>query len=48
MNKIDHFKKIVLCNGNVTADMDQLHIKKSLVNFSYIVIDDVYVYPNGL
>jgi hypothetical protein len=29
MNKITHFKFFVLCNGDVTADVDHLHIKRS-------------------
>jgi hypothetical protein len=33
-------KKIVLCNGDVVPDMDYLYIKKLLVNFSYIVIEN--------
>jgi hypothetical protein len=28
MNEIDHFKKIVLCSGNVIADVDYLHVKR--------------------
>jgi hypothetical protein len=41
MNEIDHFKKIVLCSGDVTADVDHLHVKRiHLVGFSYIVIED--------
>jgi hypothetical protein len=27
MNEIDHFKVIVLCSGDVTADVDHLHVK---------------------
>jgi hypothetical protein len=39
MNEIDYFNIFILCNGNVVADVDHLHIKKnSLVDFSYIVI----------
>jgi hypothetical protein len=42
MNKIDHIKNCVFCTGDVTADVDQLHVKKNhLVCFSYIVIKDV-------
>jgi hypothetical protein len=41
MNEIDHFKKFVLCNGDVAADVDYLHIKRIyLVSFSYIFIED--------
>jgi hypothetical protein len=28
MNKIDYFKNGVLCSGNVTADVDHMHIKR--------------------
>jgi hypothetical protein len=28
MNEIDHLKVFVLCGGDVTADMDHLHIKR--------------------
>jgi hypothetical protein len=28
MNKIDYLKKIILCSGDVTADVDHLHIKR--------------------
>jgi hypothetical protein len=42
MNEIDHFKIFVFCSGDVTTDVDHLHIKRiHLVNSSYIVIDDV-------
>jgi hypothetical protein len=42
MNEIDHFKFFVFYSGDVTTDVDHLHIKRiHLVNFSYIVIDDV-------
>jgi hypothetical protein len=41
MNEIDHFKKFVLCSGDVTADVDHLHVKRiHLVCFSYRVIED--------
>jgi hypothetical protein len=41
MNEINHFKVFILYSGDVTADMDHLHVKKfHLVNFSYIVIVD--------
>jgi hypothetical protein len=29
MNEIDHFKKIVLCSGDVATDMNHLHVKKT-------------------
>jgi hypothetical protein len=28
MNEIDYFKVFVLCDGDVTADVDYLHVKK--------------------
>jgi hypothetical protein len=28
MNEIDHFKKFVLCNDDVTANINHLHIKR--------------------
>jgi hypothetical protein len=38
---VDYFKFFVLYSGDVTADMDHLHVKRiHLVGFSYIVIDD--------
>jgi hypothetical protein len=41
MNEIGYFKIIVFYSGDVTADVDHLHIKRIfLVDFSYIVIDD--------
>jgi hypothetical protein len=41
MNKIDYFKNFILCNGDVTANVNHMHIKIiHLVNFSYIIIDD--------
>jgi hypothetical protein len=41
MNEIVHFKVFVLYNGDVTADMEYLHVKRiHLVSFSYIVIED--------
>jgi hypothetical protein len=41
MNEIDHLKKFVLCSGDVTADVDHLHVKRiHLVCFSYRVIED--------
>jgi hypothetical protein len=27
MNEIDHFKVFILCNSDVTADIDHLHVK---------------------
>jgi hypothetical protein len=43
MNEIDHFKVFILYSGGVTADVDHLHVKRIyLVNFSYIVIEDVH------
>jgi hypothetical protein len=32
MSEINHFKVFVLCNGDVTADVDQLHIKRIHLN----------------
>jgi hypothetical protein len=41
MNEIDHFKVLVLYSGDVTCDVDHLHVKRiHLLNFSYIVIED--------
>jgi hypothetical protein len=41
MNEIDHFKKFILCNSDVTSNVDHLHIKRiHLLSFSYIVIED--------
>jgi hypothetical protein len=41
MNEIDHFKVCILCSGDVTADVDHLHVKRIyLVGFSYIVIEN--------
>jgi hypothetical protein len=46
MNEIDHFKIFVLYSGDVSADVDHLHVKKiNLVNFSYIDIYDT-LYKN--
>jgi hypothetical protein len=28
MNEIDHFKVFVLCHGDVTLDVDHLHVKR--------------------
>jgi hypothetical protein len=28
MNKIDYFKLFVLCNDDVAADIDHLHVKR--------------------
>jgi hypothetical protein len=28
MNEIDHFKKIILCNGDVIADVDHSYVKR--------------------
>jgi hypothetical protein len=42
MNEIDYFKVFILYSGDVTIDVNHLHIKRiDLVNFSYIVIDDM-------
>jgi hypothetical protein len=47
MNEIDHFKKIILYNDDMKIDVDHLHIKKiHLVNFSYIVIEDLSMQHN--
>jgi hypothetical protein len=41
VNKIDHFKIYLHFSGDVSADVNHLHIIKFyLVNFSYIIIDD--------
>jgi hypothetical protein len=46
MNEIDHFKLFILCSGDMTTNMNHLHVKRiDLVNFSYIVIEnDSYPY----
>jgi hypothetical protein len=42
MCEINHFKKFIMCSDDMTADVDQLYVKKiHLVGFSYIVIEDV-------
>jgi hypothetical protein len=45
MSEINHFKKKLLCSGNVIADVNHLHIKrihlKFLVGHLYIVRDDI-------
>jgi hypothetical protein len=28
MNVIDHFKVFILCSGDMTADVDHLHVKR--------------------
>jgi hypothetical protein len=34
--------RLIICSGDVTADVDHLHVKRiHLVGFSYIVIDDM-------
>jgi hypothetical protein len=44
MSEMNYFKKIVLCSGDVTADVDHMHTKrihlKSLVSHLYIVRED--------
>jgi hypothetical protein len=41
MNKIGHFNFFILCSGDMSTDLDHLHIKRiHLVSFSYIVIED--------
>jgi hypothetical protein len=41
MNEFDHFKKFILCNGDMVAVVHYFYIKKiHLVNFSYIVTED--------
>jgi hypothetical protein len=41
MSEINHFKKIILCSGDVAADLNHLHVKRihleSLVCHLYIV-----------
>jgi hypothetical protein len=44
MNKIDYFKKIILYIGDVRADIDQLHQKNSLSEFSCIAIEMTILY----
>jgi hypothetical protein len=47
MSEINYFKKIILCSGDVRADIDHLYIKIIyLVNFCYITIDDT-IYISG-
>jgi hypothetical protein len=39
MSEINHFKTFLMCNGNLTANIDYLHVKRiHLVGSSYIVI----------
>jgi hypothetical protein len=46
MNEINHFKVFILYSGDVTVDVDHLHIKIiHLVRFFYIIIKDRKVYP---
>jgi hypothetical protein len=41
MNEIDHFNFFILYSGDVTADVDHLHVKRIyLVGFFYIVIEN--------
>jgi uncharacterized BrkB/YihY/UPF0761 family membrane protein len=41
MNEFDHFKKFILCNGDMVAVVHYFYIKRiHLVNFSYIVTED--------
>jgi hypothetical protein len=41
MNEIDYFKKIILYSGDVTADIDNLYVKRiHLMHFSYIIIEN--------
>jgi hypothetical protein len=44
MNKIDYFNFFVLCSGDMAANIDHLHVKRThlvhLVGFSYMVIED--------
>jgi hypothetical protein len=40
MNEINHFNFFILCSGDVTTDVDNLHDKRiHLVSLSYIVIE---------
>jgi hypothetical protein len=49
MNEIDHFKVFILYSDDVTADMNHLYVKRIyLVNFSYIVIEDMKVIPTPM
>jgi hypothetical protein len=42
MSEINHFKIFIMYNDDMTAGVDYLYVKRIyLVNFSYIVIDDV-------
>jgi hypothetical protein len=48
MSEINHVKKIILCSGDMTADVDKLHVKRiHLVDFSYIVIEDLHSISNN-
>jgi hypothetical protein len=41
VNEIDHFKFFILSSGDVTADVNHMHIKRiHLVDFSCTVIED--------
>jgi hypothetical protein len=45
MNEINHFKKFVLCSGDVTVDVEHLFIKRIhlelLVSHLYTVKEDL-------
>jgi hypothetical protein len=44
----NHYRNFVLCSGNVTANVDHLHVKKIhlkvLVSNLYIVRDDLFLF----
>jgi hypothetical protein len=48
MSEINQFKKFILYSGDVTADVDQLHIKRihlePFVGHLYIVREDINIY----
>jgi hypothetical protein len=33
INEIDHFKKIILCSGDVAADVDHLYVREFISGF---------------
>jgi hypothetical protein len=51
MSEINHFKKIILCSDDMTADVNHLHIKRiyleTLFDHLYIIREDtgkVHIY----
>jgi hypothetical protein len=46
MSEINHFKVFVLCSGNVTADVDHLHVKRIQLVALNICKLSLYKYTN--